>query len=131
MHPVLLFYNLDNETGRKIKLLCLRFKIKIKMISPEQYHQPIGALFGMEGIEPVPGSCEGEGFSEEMLVFKGFDNGLLDLFLREYGKMRIPRVGLKAVLTEQNIHWDSIALHRELMQEEAAMHPSESDHHKK
>lgn len=127
MHPVLLFYNLDNETGRRIKLLCLRLKIKIKMISPEQYHQPIGALFGLEGVEPLPGSYEGEGFSEEMLVFKGFDNGLLDMFLQEYSKARIPRVGLKAVLTGQNIHWDSIALHRELMQEEAAMHPGPED----
>lgn len=129
MHPVLLFYNLDNETGRRIKLLCLRLKIKIRMISPEQYNQPLGALFGMEGIEPVPETYEGEGFSEEMLVFKGFDNGLLDMFLREYGKARIPRVGLKAVLTEHNIRWDSIALHKELMQEEAAMHPPKQERH--
>ena len=30
MTPTVLLYNLDNEKGRKIKLICLKLKIRIK-----------------------------------------------------------------------------------------------------
>ena len=34
----------------------------------------------------------------------------------------VTRIGLKAVLTEHNINWDSIALHEELLAEDKKMH---------
>lgn len=126
MHPILLFYNLDNEKGRKIKLLCLRMKLKIRLITKEQYNQPIGALAGMEDFAALPDAYEGTGFTDEMLVFKGFSNQLLDGFLMELKKAHIERVTLKAVLTEQNVTWDSIQLHDELMAEHVAMNQAET-----
>lgn len=127
MHPMVLFYNPDRETERSIAMLCMRLKIKIRKVTPEQYHQPLGALLGIEGVEIQPGIYEGEGFLDQMLVFHGFYDGLLDRFLQEYRRARIPRIGLKAVVTSHNIHWDSIRLHQELMQEEAAMHPERTN----
>lgn len=127
MHPVVLFYNPDRETERSIALLCMRLKIKIRKVVPAQYHQPLGALLGMDETEALPGIYEGGGFPDQMLVFHGFNDGLLDLFLQEYRRARIPRIGLKAVVTPHNIHWDSIRLHQELMQEEAAMHPKHTN----
>ena len=110
MHPVILFYNLENSKGRTLKMLCLRLKIKIRIITKEQYNQTLGALAGIDG------------FTDEMLVFKGFDNALLDRFLVEFKKLHLTRIGLKAVLTEHNINWDSIALHEELLAEDKKMH---------
>lgn len=127
MHPVVLFYNPDRETERSIALLCMQLKIKIRKVVPTQYHQPLGALLGMDETEALPGIYEGGGFPDQMLVFHGFNDGLLDRFLQEYRRARIPRIGLKAVVTPHNIHWDSIRLHQELMQEEAAMHPKHTN----
>ena len=127
MHPVVLFYNPDRETERSIAMLCMRLKIKIRKVVPAQYHQPLGALLGMDETEALPGIYEGGGFPDQMLVFHGFNDGLLDRFLQEYRRARIPRIGLKAVVTPHNIHWDSIRLHQELMQEEAAMHPKHTN----
>ena len=114
MHPVLLFYNLENSKGRTLKMLCLRLKIKIRIITKEQYNQTLGALAGIDGFPLKEEVYTGDGFTDEMLVFKGFDNALLDRFLVEFKKLHLTRIGLKAVLTEHNINWDSIALHEEL-----------------
>ena len=40
----------------------------------------------------------------------------------EFKKLHLTRIGLKAVLTEHNINWDSIALHEELLAEDKKMH---------
>ena len=139
MHPVLLFYNLENSKGRTLKMLCLRLKIKIRIITKEQYNQTLlkikiriitkeqynqtlGALAGIDGFPLKEEVYTGNGFTDEMLVFKGFDNALLDRFLMEFKKLHLTRIGLKAVLTEHNINWDSIALHEELLAEDKKMH---------
>lgn len=122
MHPVILFYNLENSKGRTLKMLCLRLKIKIRIITKEQYNQTLGALAGIDGFPLKEEVYTGDGFTDEMLVFKGFDNALLDRFLMEFKKLHLTRIGLKAVLTEHNINWDSIALHEELLAEDKKMH---------
>ena len=122
MHPVILFYNLENSKGRTLKMLCLRLKIKIRIITKEQYNQTLGALAGIDGFPLKEDVYIGDGFTDEMLVFKGFDNALLDRFLVEFKKLHLTRIGLKAVLTEHNINWDSIAPHEELLAEDKKMH---------
>ena len=60
-------------------------------------------------------------FTDEMLVMKDFDGRLLDRFLLEMRRAKIARVALKAVLTPDNITWNSFALHDELQKEHEAM----------
>ena len=115
-------YNLNTEKGRKIKMICIRMKIKIKEILPEQYLEPVGYLAGIEGIEPTGRIFEGTGFDEEMLLMKGFDQGTLDRFLREFSRNRIERVDLKAVLTPGNVRWSSLELYEEIKKEHEALH---------
>lgn len=124
-NPVILFYNLDNEKGRKLKLICLKHKIKIKVIPKNDYEAAIGTLVGFPDI-PAPTAefdVENIDFTDEMMVFHNFDNQLLDSFLMEFRKNQIPRVNLKAVLTEHNMRWNSYALHQELSAEHEAMNP--------
>ena len=124
-NPVILFYNLDNEKGRRLKLICLKHKIKIKVVPKTDYETAIGTLVGLPDIPAPTDSSEvtQEDFNDEMLVFHHFDNQLLDTFLMEFRKNNIPRVNLKAVLTEHNMRWNSYALHQELSAEHEAMNP--------
>lgn len=126
---MILFYNLDNETGKSLKLICVKNKIKIKNVTKSQYRETLGALAGLSdagGIIDAP-SAQTD-FSDEMLVFCNFDNRLLDTFLLEIKKNRLKRIALKAVLTEQNISWDSCTLHAELVKEHEAMRRQETAH---
>ena len=120
-NPTLLFYNLDNETGKKLKFLCLKHKIKIRVVEKSQYSAPIGSLIGLLSPEDTADKegtyANQQDFDDEMLVFCGFSNQLLDAFLLEFKKNRIPRIALKAVLTEQNLLWNAYALHDELEKE--------------
>ena len=123
MTPTVLFYNLDNEKGRAIKLICMQLKIKIKKAKKEDYLQPIGSFFGlMEKTDAK--SFTGDAFTDEMLVMKDFDNRLLDRFLLEFRKKHLERVNLKAILTPENISWNSIELHDELQKEHESMKKS-------
>lgn len=121
MTPTILFYNLNNSKGKQIKLLCMRLKIRIKPVDPADYTLPVGKLLGFDDITLTEAGTSETDFHDEMLVFSGFTNSMLDHFLSEYRKMRIPKTNLKAVITEHNISWSSIALHDELQREHEAM----------
>ena len=127
MTPLILFYNLSNEKGKQIRLICLKLHIRIKQVEPGDYAKPIGMLAGIKDL-PTPqdetsfSSAQGrEAFADEMLVMKDFDGRLLDRFLLEMRRAKVARVALKAVLTPDNITWDSFTLHDELQKEHEAM----------
>ena len=125
MAPLVLFYNLNNEKGRKIKFICLKLKIRIRQVLPEDYTKPVGVLAGLKGFAPSPDTSpdppEHMAFTDEMLVMKDFHEALLDRFLSEMKRAKIERIALKAILTPENIGWDSFALHDELKKEHEAM----------
>ena len=53
MTPLILFYNLSNENGKKIRLICLKLHIRIKQVDPVDYAKPIGMLAGIKDF-PAP-----------------------------------------------------------------------------
>lgn len=116
--PTVLFYNLDSEKGRKIKLLCLTMKLRARSVSPAEYGIPLEELLQGKGEKS---QAEKEGFSEEMLVMAYLTNGQLDAFLQGFRRKKIPPVSLKAVLTPSNSTWDSRKLREELLREREAM----------
>ena len=149
MKETILLYNLDSAAIRnKIKFLCIQGGIHIRVVEKNQYDVPIGTLaFGKkEDIEPYLRS-ENEGkefilqpqsediepylrsenseekpsFNDPMLVFAGFTGQKLDQFLNAMRKQKIPKINLKAMLTEHNVKWDSMTLHDELAREHEAM----------
>lgn len=120
------FYNLNSEKGRQIRMLCLKLGLKIRTVDSNQYLEPLGGLAGMPGYSLSGEQYTGEGFSDEMLLLKGFTNGLLDRFLQGFRSMKIESVALKAVLTDTNCGWNSLELHDELVKEHQAMTQHES-----
>lgn len=117
-----LMYNLDPEKKRRLTMLCMQLKLRVMVISKEQYAEPVGYLAGVPEIESCGQVYEGEGFSEEMLVFAGFDQKILDSFLKGFSKNRIERVALKAMLTPYNARWNSLQLYQEIKKEHEALH---------
>lgn len=118
-----LLYNLEQTPqGKQIKCILIQLGVHIKNIQPKQYLIPLGILSGAEKTtKALFETYTGEGFSEEMLVMKGFSNALLDEFLLRMRKAKIPRIQLKAVLTPSNQKWDSITLYEELKKEALSM----------
>ena len=118
--PQVLLYNItDPDKLVKIKLALYRLGVPCREIAPEECAHPLGYLLGLDGYAPA-GEAPAEGFTAEMLLMDGLRGTLLDRFLDELRRMRAT-VPLKAVVTEHNVAWSSLQLHRELQQEHLAM----------
>ena len=119
MTPILLTYHIAPAKLAKIQVLCLRLGIRVRAVPPEEYGVPLAALAGLEdaGTYSVPE----ETFSDEMLVMANFRPGMMDAFLNGFRQSRIPPVPLKAMLTETNAQWNSVALHSAIAEEHEIM----------
>ncbi len=119
MNPMVLCYNLQPEKLGRLRVLALRLGIGVRVVEPEQFALPVGALAGVldtpETVEPA------EPFADEMLVMAHFRPGMLDAFLNGFRQSRIPSVKLKAMLTETNAAWSAARLHREIRAEHEQM----------
>ena len=118
-----LLYNLEQTSkGNQIKFILIQLGVHIKNIQPNQYLIPLGILSGADKVSEAPSDLYTEkGFSEEMLVMKGFSNALLDEFLLRMRKAKLPRIELKAILTPSNQNWNSLTLYEELKKESCSM----------
>ncbi len=118
--PMLLCYNLTDEQRRKSTLLAMRLMIRVRAVKPEAYGQSLASLCGMEPpTDDAPTAAEL--FTDPMLVLAHFPGELVNHFLSGFRQEHIPPVGLKAMLTDTNMHWDSHTLYAQLAEEHAAM----------
>lgn len=129
METVLLYNIAGTPLAAGLKPILLKMKLRIRVVSPEQYLQPIGYLAGLRDFEESPDKYvpkeSSETILEPMMVMSGFTNRRLDQLLLEMRKKKLPPIPLKAVVTEQNQRWDSLTLYKELQAEHAAMHPED------
>ena len=92
----------------------------------EQVLEKVGYLAGMEGYEAakesagaVPGKLPV--IPEEVMVLKQFSGQRLDMLLSGLRGAGVPRIALKAVLTEHNSDWTFYHLYQELKEEHETM----------
>ena len=114
-----------------MKGVLVRMGIRIRNIGPEQVMETVGYLAGMDGFQASDKKTEGqtEGQEEaglpvipvEMMVLKQFSNRRLDELLMNLRKAGVPKIGLKAVLTEHNSTWTFYHLYEELKEEHETM----------
>ena len=109
------------EHVAKLKGVLVRMGIRIRNVSPEQVNQTVGYLAGVPGFEENKEAGEPPVIGEEMLVLKQFSNRRLDELLLNLRRAGVPRIALKAVLTEHNCGWTFYALYNELREEHEKM----------
>lgn len=123
MKETVLYYNPNKAAhASKLKSVFVRMGIKIKNISEDQLDEKVGYLVGLEGFE----ACENKTLDfdvieEEMLVMKDFSDRRLNELLMQMRKAGIPRIALKAVVTEHNVNWTFRALYKEIKEEHEQM----------
>lgn len=120
MNKAIYLYNLHNEKGRQIELLCIAQGIECRHVESNEYGEYIGYIAQLPGFAAHNTPRMVVPFADEMLIFKGFDQEMLGTFLAQYRQAGIEPVPLKAGLTPTNVHWDSAQLHAELQQERDA-----------
>ena len=121
MKPTVILINFKNkEKLERIKNILRNEKIEAREVAKEEYAQTIGAIAGIEEFYNKNAVYEGEELSDEMLIFAGLEDGMLDNVLasmRETGS----RVNYKAVMTPYNIAWKIPDLFEELAKEHEEM----------
>lgn len=115
--PVLLTYCFPAKRAAKLRVIAMRMGVRVKAVEKWEYLNPIGSFTGDCG--SFDSFCDGDGFSEEMLVMAHFPQSLFTRFLQELRTARIV-VPLKCVLTESNRGWNSLELHEQLCAERDA-----------
>ena len=122
---VLLINFKDKQKQQTIQRALLPLGVKMKVITQEEFGQPIGYLAGMKKIASVEMSEEKMELEKEMLVFAAIDGDLLQYILQTLRKAGVP-VDYKAVLPEHNLTWNCVQLYRELELEHLAYQQSRS-----
>ncbi len=116
MSKVLLF-NIADDKGVKIKNLCRKLYIESQDVEKEQFGYQLGYLLGESDDSTV---TDGEDFDEEMLYLVDIDSGMLNIFLSQLRRKKVP-VALKAVKTETNMQFSAYELYREISAEREAL----------
>jgi hypothetical protein len=124
---LVLYYQpeVEKQTGNdskaaKLKAVLIRMGIRIRNISSEQMNQTVGYLAGIEGFDETAfEACPP--VEEEILVMKNFSNRRVDELLLNLRRAGVPKVQLKAVVTDTNCKWRFYDLYEELKEEHEAM----------
>ena len=114
----MLVFNMDGARRAKLNMLCMRHRIRIRAVEPEEFGLTLGALCGKteagEKAEVAP-------FEEEMIVMADFTTTLANAFLMGWRQMKQKPIRLKAVLMPTNVGWTAAELYRELDEENRAV----------
>ena len=110
---IVLLYNCSGPKFTKLGHIFAMLGLRMRRIQPAQYGQSLIDL--AQGVEGT--AVEAEAFTENMLVFCGLNQAFLNQLLEVIRLAKLPEIHLKAILTEDNQHWDSIKLHEELLAE--------------
>lgn len=122
MKEIVLYYT-PRQTPHvaKLKGVLVQMGVRIKNIQPEQVLQTVGYLAGMDGFEELEVTGELPMLEEEMLVIKGFAEKRIDELLKNLRRAGVPKINLKAVITESNSPWTFYKLYEEIKEEHEAM----------
>lgn len=155
LREMVLYYNPNQSPyAAKLKGVLVRMGIRIKNITPEQTGELVGTLAGMPGFaegkelwkqvmaqKESQEADEGAGradsdttdresiskIPEEILVMKNFTGRRIDELLLNLRKAGVPKIALKAVVTEQNSRWTFYQLYEEIKKEHLAMTAAEKE----
>ena len=128
---LVLYYSTGDPRMKKqemmMKSVLVRMGVKIRNVSPDQVMESVGYLAGVPGFEKreVLQQPETEEkmpqITEQMLVMKDFTSRRIDALLLNLRKAKVPKINLKAIVTEQNAGWSFYHLYEEIGEEHRKM----------
>lgn len=123
---LVLYYGTEDPGMKKhemmMKSVLVRMGVKIRNVRPDQVGETIGYLAGMPGFEEQEKGEEAlPVISEQMLVMKDFTGSRIDTLLYQLRRAGVPKIALKAIVTEHNCGWSFYKLYEELKEEHRMM----------
>ena len=134
LKKVILLYNIESLTYRKaLEDFCRDRDISLRYVKAEEYDVPLGFLAYGKEEDRAEYIRQGRGreFKDPMMVFSGFDQDALFAIFKDLRAAGIVTTDLKAVMTEHNAVWDSLALRSELLKEHLYMKEMAAKSHDK
>ena len=108
---LVLYYSTGDARMKKqemmMKSVLVRMGVKIRNVAPDQVLESVGYLAGVPGFEKreVSETLETEEklpeITEPMLVMRDFTGRRIDTLLLNLRKAKVPKINLKAIVTEQ------------------------------
>ena len=132
MEETVLYYAPEQTAhASSLKGVLAQMGVRILNLTPGRCGKKIGFLVGMEGFEDMPeadglpetavtvqqAAMRTESMTEELLVLNGFSEERLEELLERLKNAGVPKIGLKAIVTETNAHWTVYELYRQLQTE--------------
>ncbi len=138
IHETVLYYTpVQSDKVRKLKGVLVRMGVRIKNVTAEQAGETVGALLGLPGYAPGQQEAETQEaesqtaeyevekasavLNEEILVMHKFSSQRLDELLLNLRKAGVPKIELKAVVTDANAGWTFARLYEEIKEEHDKM----------
>ena len=128
---LVLYYSTGDPRMKKqemmMKSVLVRMGVKIRNVAPDQVMESVGYLAGVPGFEKreVLQQPDAEEkipqITEQMLVMKDFTSRRIDTLLLNLRKAKVPKINLKAIVTEQNAGWSFYHLYEEIGEEHRRM----------
>ena len=128
---LVLYYSTGDARMKKqemmMKSVLVRMGVKIRNVAPDQVLESVGYLAGVAGFEKreVSETLETEEklpeITEPMLVMRDFTGRRIDTLLLNLRKAKVPKINLKAIVTEQNAGWSFYHLYEEIGEEHRRM----------
>ncbi len=115
MEAVFYYAPTPSDKESALRALCARLGIRFKTIAADEAGQKLGALVGLPGF--TADAPPADALADELLILHRFADRKIDAFLAAMRKAEIPRIALKAVVTEHNAEWSLTALAAELQRE--------------
>ena len=111
-----------------LKGVLVQMEVRIRNLTPGRCGKKIGFLVGMEGYEDSSETDSSQGIegteqqaaaqfasmTEELLVLSGFTDERLDELLDRLRRAGVPKIKLKAIVTETNADWTVYELYHQL-----------------
>ncbi|MBQ7504100.1 MAG: DUF3783 domain-containing protein [Ruminococcus sp.] len=117
-------YNIKNKKAIEIKNICRTLYVEYREIDESEYSYKLSYLLKMSDNSEKRESGD---IKNEMLYLIGFNDGLLNIFLKLLRSKKCA-VTLKAVMTETNVNYTSYELYKEISAEHKAMQSGNSIH---
>lgn len=118
MQTTIYLYHIDDrKTLQTMQFIAVRLGAKVKHITEDMAGQKVGYIAGLNGFTDEISAEEFTLPTEQMMLLQGFTSQKIDQLLALFRTAGIPRINLKAMLTENNQNWFLYELYEELKRE--------------